>query len=148
MSAMEDTMASKWDKIPSIPDLEVDWEYKPETSLGNRNSKRLAQKDLRNLFDVEYTPVKMITATAEMSGRLVDISQKGFAVLLEKGLQVGETGKVGFHLGKETIVSKVIAKNSVKLPTNHRVGMAFVGLSHELENYIADLVTAESFRPV
>lgn len=141
-------MASKWDDIPSIPDLEVDWEYKPETSLGNRSNKRLVQKDLKNLFGVDYTPVKMITARTEISGRLVDISQKGLAVLLEKGLQVGETGKVGFHLGKETIISKAITKNSMKLPTNHRVGMAFVGLSGELENYIAELITAESFRPI
>lgn len=138
-------MASKWDKIPSIPNLTVDWDYEPETSLGKRLWKRLVQKDLKNLLGTESTPVKMITADAEIKGRLVDISQKGLGVLMEDSLPLGKAGKVGFRLGKETIVSQAVTKNSRRLPVNHRVGLEFVGLSGKMEEYIAHLVSADSY---
>lgn len=141
-------MASKWDKIPSIPNLSVDWDYEPETSLGKRLWKRLAQKDLQGLLGTKSTPVKMITSDTEIRGRLVDISQKGLGVLLENALPVGNSGKVGFKLGKETIVSQAVSKNSRRLPVNHRVGLEFVGLKGEMEEYIAQLVSSDSYGQV
>lgn len=141
-------MASSWDKIPSIPDLEVDWGYEPETTLGNRLFKRLLRKDLHRILGVKDTPVKMITADKEMRGRLVDISQKGLGIVVEKGLERGATGKIGFHLGKETIVTQAVMKNSVRQAGNHRVGMEFVGLPDTMEDYIVQLVSSESYGQV
>lgn len=138
-------MASGWDKIPSIPNLKVDWDYEPQTALGNRLWKRLLQKDLHNILGVKHTPVKMITASSEVQGRLVDISQKGMSILLDTALDRGVTGKVGFHLGKETIVSQAVAKNSTRLAKNHRVGMEFIGLPEKMEDYIVQLVSTESY---
>jgi hypothetical protein len=108
----EGEMTSKWDKIPSIPNLTVDWDHEPDTSLGKRLWKRLVQQDLQSLLGTSSTPVKMITADTEIKGRLVDISQKGLGVLLEDGLPVGKSERVGFRLGKETIVSQAVTKNS------------------------------------
>ena len=141
----EDDMASQWDKIPSIPNISVDWDYEPETSLGKRLWKRLVQHDLQSLLGTSSTPVKMITADTEVKGRLVDISQKGLGILLEDGLSVGKSGKVGFRLGKETIVSKAVTKNSHRLAVNHRVGLEFVGLNSRMEDYIAELVSSDSY---
>lgn len=144
----EGEMATNWDKIPSIPNLTVDWDYEPETSLGNRLWKRLVQQDLLRLFGIDSTSVKMITADTEIKGRLVDISQKGLGVLMEKGLAVGKAGKIGFRLGKETIVCQAITKNSRRFPVNHRVGLEFVGLNGKAEEYIAQLVSADSYGQV
>ena len=141
-------MASKWDKIPSIQGLAVDWDYEPETSIGKRLWKRLVQQDLQSLLGTVSTPVKMITADTEIKGRLIDISQKGLGVLLENGLPVGKSGKVGFRLGKETIVSQAVTKNSHRLPVNHRVGLEFVGLNGKMEDYIAQLVTSDGYGQV
>lgn len=138
-------MASSWDKIPSIPNLTVDWDYEPEHSLGKRMWKRLIQKDLHRLFGVKHTPVKMITAQSEMRGRLVDISQKGLGIIFDGALEEGANGKIGFHLGKETIVSQAVTKNSVRVAGNHRVGMEFIGLPQKIEEYIVQLVSAESY---
>lgn len=144
----EDAMASGWDKIPSIPNLEVDWGYEPENTLGNRLWKRLQRRDLRRILGVKETPVKMVTADSEMRGRLVDVSQKGLGVLVDRGLERGATGKVGFHLGKETIVAKAVMKNSVRQAGNHRIGMEFVDLSGSMEDYIVHLVSSESYGQV
>ncbi len=141
-------MASGWDKIPSIPDLEVDWGYEPETALGNRLWKRLVRNDLRRILGVKDTPVKMITADSEMRGRLVDISQKGLGVLVDKEVERGATGKIGFHLGNETIITQAVMKNSVRQAGNHRVGMEFIDLSDKMEDYIVQLVSSESYGQV
>lgn len=138
-------MASGWDKIPSIPNLEVDWDYEPENALGNRRWRRLQQPNLTRILGVPSTPVKMITANAELRGRLLDISQKGVGLMLEKGFERGETGKVGFHLGKETIISKAVTRNSVRQADNNRVGLEFIDLPGDMEEYIAELVSAESY---
>ena len=138
-------MASGWDKIPSIPNLTVDWDYEPKTTLGNRLWKRLLQRDLQNILGAEHTPVKMITANMEVQGQLVDISQKGLGILLDTALDGGVTGKVGFHLGNETIISKAVTKNSTRLAKNHRVGLEFIDLSEKMEDYIVQLVSAESY---
>ena len=148
-STKEDTMASDWDKIPSIPGVGVDWEYEPATSLGNRSWKRLIQKDLHQLLGATSTQIKMVTASNEMKGSLVDISQKGLGVLLETALPVGEVTKIGFHLGKEKIVSKAVTKNRVSLAKNHqknyRIGLEFVGLSGKMEEYIVQLVSSTGY---
>lgn len=139
-------MASNWDKIPSIQGLSVDWDYEPESSLGKRLWKRLVQKDIERLLGVDKTPVKMITADTEIRGRLLDISQKGLGVLLEKDVPVGEVGKIGLHLGKETIVSRAVTKNSVSGAGKHRVGLEFVGLSDTMEEYIVQLVSSNGYK--
>ncbi|MFT5699585.1 MAG: hypothetical protein ACI8ZB_002445 [Desulforhopalus sp.] len=141
----EDAMASDWNKISSIPGIAVDWEYEPESSLGNRLWKRLQQSDLQNLLDAKNTPVKMITADAELKGRLVDVSQKGLGVFFETPLPVGVTGKIGFPLGKQTIVSQAVTKNSVRVAINHRVGLEFVGLGEQMEDYIIHLVSSGGY---
>lgn len=141
-------MTSKWDKIPSITNLTVDWDYEPDTSLGNRLWKRLVQQDLQSLLGTSSMPVKIITADTEIKGRLVDISQKGLGILLEDGLPVGKSGRVGFRLGKETIVAQAVTKNSLRLSVNHRVGLEFVGLNGKMEDYIAQLVSSDSYGQV
>ncbi len=138
-------MASSWDKIPSIPNIEVDWDYEPGNSLGNRMWKRLIQRDLHRLFGVKHTPVKMITGQTEMWGRLLDINQKGLGIMFDGALEKGAEGKIGFNLGKEAIVSQAVTKNSVRVAQNHRVGMEFVGLPQPIEEYIVQLVSADSY---
>ena len=138
-------MALDWDNIPSIPGVGVDWDYEPETSLGNRSWKRLIQTDLQNLLGVRSTAIKMITVDTELKGRLVDLSQKGLGVLLETALPVGEKTKIGFHLGQKTIVSQAVTKNSIRQAKSHRVGLEFVGLPGKMEDYIVQLVSSAGY---
>ena len=138
-------MASDWDRIPSIPNLTVDWDYEPDNSLGKRLWKRLAKQNLQIVLGVNYTPVKLITAKTEIKGRLVDISSKGLGILLETAIPVGEKGKIGFHLGKKTIVAQAVAKNSVRVAKNHRIGLEFVGLSDQTEDDIVQLMSSGNY---
>jgi len=39
-----------WENIPSLDDLEIDWGYEPENSMGNRAYPRLTIQDLSLLF--------------------------------------------------------------------------------------------------
>lgn len=138
-------MASDWDKIPSIPNLEVDWDYEPESALGNRSWKRLVKQDLNRMLGVRDTPVKLMVNDTEILGSLLDVSQGGVGVLLKQPMAVGALNKIGFFLGKETIISKVTTMYSTAWEDRHRIGMQFVGLAENSQGAIEQLVVSGGF---
>ena len=84
---------SRWDDIPSIEGLEVDWHYEPETTLGKRAWVRMTERDLLPLFDAQSLSVQVAAKNFDGLGSLVDIGQSGMAVLLDTKLAVSESGK-------------------------------------------------------
>jgi hypothetical protein len=63
----------KWDDIPSLAGLEMDWEYQPENPHGKRLHARLDAQEMARLFDGQRILVKVATGEATFTGSLYDI---------------------------------------------------------------------------
>ena len=138
-------MEKKWDDIPSIEGLEVEWHYEPENSLGKRAWPRITERDVLALFDAESLPVQVSGKDFGGRGSLVDIGQSGMAVLLDTRLMLSEPVKIGFFLGKQKVVSRAMIKNVGDGSGGHRIGMEFMDFKTEYRTYIAGLVSTKSY---
>ncbi|EKD34624.1 MAG: hypothetical protein ACD_75C02256G0001 [uncultured bacterium] len=125
-----------WHVIPSLENLEVDWEYTPENPLGKRAWARLSNNDLYRLLDADYIPVRIVARTFSDKGYLLDISVKGLAVLVDKAMKVGVLLDVGFFLGRYKVTAKAVVKNSNCFENNYRVGIEFIALHKEHAAFI------------
>ncbi len=134
-----------WDDIPSVEGLEVDWDFEPETSLGRRAWVRMAKSDLLPLLDMKSMPVQVVTKNFEGKGALVDIAQRGLAVLLDTKLVVSEQVKVGLFLGKQKIMSRAVIRNVGTQLGRHRVGMEFLDIKKEYESFVAGLIASKGY---
>lgn len=137
---------SGWEDIPSLDGLEVDWEYEPENPLGKRAWARMANMELFDLLAVKSIPVKVVSTNFDKTGQLLDVSQRGLAVLLPARLPVEQPVKVGFFLGSQKVISRALVRNSSEVEGKYRTGMEFVGLEKSLEDYIAGLNAAKGFQ--
>jgi hypothetical protein len=135
-----------WDSIPSLEGLKVDWEYEPENALGKRARDRMSAKELHVLFSVKNIPIKVVSKKFDEKGYLVDISNAGGAILLDKSLVEGQLMKIGLYLGKQKIVERAVARNIVPTKTGkYRTGVEFVELSEDSEVYIGSLISARGY---
>lgn len=73
----------KWDDIPSLAGLEMDWEFQPASPHGKRVHARMDEKELARLFDGQRVLVKVATAETTFTGSLHDICEGGLAVKLD-----------------------------------------------------------------
>ena len=105
-----------WDEIPSLDDLKVDWDYQPENPNGKRDSKRLTDKELIQLFGVPCIAIKIATTQAICKGLLQDISENGLAIRLQQPPLPGEKVKLGFFLGTHKIICKGIVRHTWLMP--------------------------------
>jgi c-di-GMP-binding flagellar brake protein YcgR len=135
-----------WDDIPSLDDLQVDWEFKPENPLGKRSNIRVTAKDLRGLLSERAVPVKLLAQKKELKGTLADLSDTGAAVVLETQLPTELKIAIGFLLGKEKIVSKAVIKSSSAVANSYRVGLEFFELPDKCTVAIQALVASKSFK--
>ncbi len=147
---VQDTIMTKektnWDSIPSLEGLKVDWEYEPENALGKRVRDRMAAKELHVLFGVKNIPIKVVSKKYDEKGYLLDISNGGGAILLNKGLAEGQLVKIGFFLGKQKIVERAVVRNIVLTKTGkYRTGIEFVELSEDSDVYIGSLISARGY---
>ncbi len=137
---------TKWDSIPSLEGLKVDWEYEPENALGKRERDRMSAKELHLLFSVKNIPIKVVSKKFDEKGYLIDISNGGGAILLNKGLAEGQLVKIGLYLGKKKIVERAVVRNIVPTKTGkYRTGIEFVELSEDSESYIGGLISARGY---
>jgi len=135
-----------WDSIPSLEGLKVDWEYEPENALGKRERDRMPAKELHVLFGVKNIPIKVVSKKFDEKGYLVDISNAGGAILLDKSLAEGQLMKIGFYLGKQKIVERAVTRNIVPTKTGkYRTGIEFVELSEDSGGYIGSLISARGY---
>lgn len=131
-----------WDDIPSLDNLEVDWDYQPVSPLGKRGSVRLLHKELRKLLGVENISVRVVTEKMGITGQLVDVSTTGVAILLDVPLTVSLPVKVGFFLGSQKVVVRALVKNSSTSGSVQRVGLEFVNLNEKASSFIISLVSS------
>jgi hypothetical protein len=137
---------SKWDDIPSLEGLEVDWEYVPENPLGKRIWMRMADHDLLAVLGVKRIPIKIVAKNFEETGYVLDLSQAGLAVLLNAQLAVGQAVKLGFILGQHKVISKAVVRNVRNLEGKLRIGLEFVELAKESETFVTGLISAKVFQ--
>lgn len=128
-----------WDDIPSLKNLEVDWDFKPENPLGNRSCIRLQTKDLIRILGKKIIPAKILVGQEEFRALLSDISMTGAAFLIDRPFIVGEKIALGFFLGQKKIIGRAVARNCTKAGDKFRVGVEFSGLSENCRNTIQAL---------
>jgi hypothetical protein len=134
-----------WSDIPSLDNLEVDWEYSPENPLGKREWVRISNIDLYRLLEVEYISVKIVSRTFNDKGYLLDISPKGLAALVSRGMEKGTRVNVGFFLGKYKMTSHAVVRNSRVFENNFRIGIEFIGLREEHAAFITGINSSKVY---
>ena len=134
-----------WNVIPSLENLEVDWEYTPENPLGKRAWARLSNNDLYRLLDADYISVRIAAKTFNDKGHLLDISAKVLAVLVERPMQVDVLLDVGFFLGRYKVTAKAVVRNSNCFENNYRVGFEFIALQKEHAVFISGINSSKIY---
>jgi hypothetical protein len=138
----------KWDDIPSLEGLEVDWQFEPENPLGKRALLRIAGSDLYPLLEVKSIPIKVVSKNFDEKGYVVDLAQNGLAVLLNSPLAESQQVKVGFFLGQQKIVSRAMVRNVRAEKGGYRIGIEFVDLNKDYASFIVGLISSKGFKPI
>ncbi len=134
---------SKWDEIPSLDGLEMDWDYSGEGQHAKRRFERLSFGDVTDIFEVKAIPVRVAAAGFTIDGTLNDISGSGIAVTVKKTIEVGQTVKVGFFMGRRKIVSRAVVKQAAPARNGFRIGFEFEGISEQDSAYINGLYASK-----
>ncbi len=135
-----------WDEIPSLDDLKVDWDYQPENPNGKRDSKRLTDKELIQLFGVPCIAIKIATTQAICKGLLQDISENGLAIRLQQPPLPGEKVKLGFFLGTHKIICKGIVRHVSQGMLGYTCGIRLVDLDEEVRSHIQGLYASMTLK--
>jgi hypothetical protein len=133
----------KWDDIPSLPGLGVDWEFQPENPNGKRAHTRMDEKVLTSLFDGQRIQVKVATLETTLTGSLHDISEGGLAVQLDCRLAENQAIRVGLFLGTEKIISGAVVKHVQSRGRAHTTGVKFIGLGRNERQHISSLYASK-----
>ncbi len=133
----------KWADIPSLEELEVDWDYKPKNPQGKRAFVRMSDRDLARMLDCQNVLVKVATADANITGSLRDICEGGLAVNLKEKLVEDQTIKVGLVLGEEKIISQALVKHVQQRDREYTAGMMFVDLGAATKKYISGIYASK-----
>ncbi len=133
----------KWDDIPSLEGLEIDWEFKPENPLGKRSYERMKNSEVASLFKMKEIPVQVATGKKQFKGRLYDICEGGLAIDAKTELVVKQPVKVGFFLGRKKIISRATVRWTKKIHVGFRIGVMFVKMSQEDSDYIAGVYASK-----
>ena len=136
-----------WENIPSIEGLEIDWEFESDSSMGKRAYSRLTIDDLRQLFNHRDIPVKLVSKRGQCTAFLVDISQGGIRLRTKLShSEDSELVKFGFILGENKVISRGRIKHVWKENEWTILGIEFVGLTGEMQDYIAQLYSSANFK--
>jgi len=136
-----------WDDIPSLDGLEIDWDFEPENPMGKRAYARLGISELKLLFQKAEIPVKVATQKRQFNSVLVDVSQGGASIQThKKGFELNQLIKIAFFLGTEKVISKAIIRNIRDDQGNSLLGIEFVGLSENSNEFIAGLYSSVKIR--
>ena len=133
----------KWEDIPSLDGLCMDFEYKPKTSLDKRAFFRLSHEDVAQLFQIKEILVRISTVSKIYTAQLLDISEGGLSLNLQEFLEENLPLKIGFFLGTKKILSKAIVRHSYKVKDWYRTGIQFIDLDKESSEYISELYASK-----
>lgn len=134
----------QWDDIPSLDDLEIDWNYTSAGANGNRSHKRMSRKELTSLFGTANIPVRAVTEKECNVGTLLDICEGGLAIILDAELTKNQMIKIGLFLGRKEIISHAIVRHVDHNNKPCRIGMQFEHLSRENTEYLAGMYRAKT----
>lgn len=139
---------SNWNDIPSLDALEIDWEYEPTNPEGKRAYARLTIDDLLPLTEGKKDiPVRIVTERNEFTALLVDVSQGGLRVKAKSpDLKNSQLVKVGLILGRRELISKGRVKYISDENEFILIGIEFVGLSEDINGYLAVLYSSVKLR--
>lgn len=135
-----------WDDIPSLAELEMDWEYQPDNPHGKRAYARIDEKELARLFDGQRISVKVATVEGTLTGTLRNIGEGGMAVTLDRRLEENQAIKVGFFIGVEKIISGAVVRHVQGREHRYTTGMRFVGLGRTERQHISGLYASKVLR--
>lgn len=133
----------KWDDIPSLQGLEMDWEYRPDNPNGKRIYARMDEKALASLFDGQRIQVKVATQEITLTGSLHDICEGGLAVRLDRRLAENQAIRVGLFLGAEKIISGAVVKHVQSRGHAYTTGVKFIGLGRSEQKHISSLYASK-----
>ncbi len=138
---------SGWDNIPSLEGLEVDWDFKSESPTGNRAFSRLTIDDLSQLYREKNIPVKLVTEKEQSTAFLIDLSQGGISLRAKlSGTENSQLVKMGFILGEQKVISRGRIEHIRTENEWTILGIEFVGLAGENQDFIAQLYSSVKFK--
>lgn len=129
-----------WEDIQSLDGLEIDWDFKVDNPLGNRSHSRLTIGEISKLYNLPNIPVKLVTEKEQCTAALIDLSQGGICLNAKlSNAEASQLVKLGFILGGHKIISRGRIKHVRKEGKRMILGIEFVGLMGENQDYIAQL---------
>jgi hypothetical protein len=135
-----------WDDIPSLEGLEMEWDYKTESSRNRRASPRLEMGAVAGLFGVEEIRIKIATATQTYTARLLDLNEGGLCLEMPVALELHVPVRVGFFLGQMKIVSKGQVRHVSRKGDRYATGVKLIDLDKDSAAYLRELHAAQVFR--
>ena len=133
----------KWEDIQSLEGLEIDWDFKVENPLGNRSHTRLNVEEISKLYNIANIPVKLVTEKEQCTAALVDLSQGGICLDADLAtVEASQLVKLGFILGGHKIISRGRIKHVSPQGKRMILGIEFVGVMGENQDYIAQLYSS------
>lgn len=136
----------RWDDIPSLDGLTIDWEYKPESSNNKRSFIRIKMEALAKLFEVKEIFVKIATNSQTCTAHLLDLSEGGLSLGVPIPLAVHLPVKIGFFLGQVKVVSKAEVRHVRKIEGQYITGVKFIDLDKESAAFLKELYASQVFR--
>ena len=132
-----------WEDIPSLDGLEIDWDFKVESPMGKRAHSRLSIEKLSQLYKVSDIPVKLVTEKEQCTASLLDLSQGGVCLKADlSNAEISQLVKFGFILGGHKMISRGRIKYVRKEQDCTILGIEFVGLMGDNQEYIAQLYSS------
>jgi hypothetical protein len=136
----------RWEDIPSLDGLTIDWEYKPESSKNKRSFIRIKMEALAKLFEVKEIFVKIATNSQTYTAHLLDLSEGGLSLGVPIPLTINLPIKVGFFLGQVKIVSKAEVRHVREIEGQYIAGVKFIDLDKESAAFLKELYASQVFR--
>ncbi len=137
-----------WDDIPSLDNLQMDWDYEADNPLGKRTHVRMPIQDIAGMLKENSVAVKVATQDFSAIGRLEDISQGGIGLNMKTELSQEQAVKVGFFLGGRKIIANARVKHIKPVAGGYRTGFQFVNLNQDDSEYIGSIYVSKTLKQI
>ena len=135
-----------WNDVPSLDELEMDWEYQPESSKDKRSFVRINSEAMAKLFQTKEILVKIAAGDQTCTARLLNLCEGGLSLAAPVQLEMHLPIKVSFLLGQMNIVSKAEVRHVRKSEEQYITGIKFVDLDKVSAEFLRGLYASQIFR--
>jgi len=135
-----------WDAIPSLDGLQMDWEYKSESSRDQRSSVRMKKEALAKLFAMQEVPIKVFAEGQTSMARLLDLCAGGLSMGTPVPLAIDLPIQVGFYLGQMKILSRAQVRHVRQAEGFYIIGIKFIDLDTAAAEFIRELYASGVLR--